>query len=69
MAIFRPKILKKPDKQKEEELRKEIEEMGGLEKKDIPAMVFSAYLVILPVCLLVLVGIVALGFWLFGVFK
>ena len=69
MSMIRPRILKKPDKQKEEDLRKSIEEEGGLEKKDLPAMIFSAYVVILPICLLVLVALVVLGFLVFGVFK
>ena len=69
MSFIRPRIIKKPDKQKEEDLRKSIEEEGGLEKKDLPAMVFSAYVVILPICLLVLVALVVLGFLVFGVFK
>lgn len=45
------KIFKKPNKETEEKLREEIENSGGLDKKDIPAMIFSAYLVILPIAL------------------
>ena len=42
------KILKfNPDREKE--LRNEIEENGGIEKKDMSAMVLSAYLTIMPV--------------------
>ena len=50
MAFFR-KILKKPDPEKEEALRSEIKKSGGLEKSDLPAMIFSAYLVFIPVAL------------------
>lgn len=50
MAFFR-KIIKKPDPEKEEKLRQEIHENGGLEKKDLPAMILSAYLVIIPIAL------------------
>ena len=48
------KIFKKPDKEKERKLREDIESSGGLDKKDIPAMIFSAYLVILPIAILML---------------
>lgn len=42
------KILKfNPDREKE--LRNEIEENGGIEKKDMSAMVLSAYLTIMPI--------------------
>ena len=57
------KMIKKPDKKKEEELNRDINEMG-LEKKDLPAMVISAYLVVIPVVLVVL-GLFALLAYLF----
>ena len=42
------RILKfNPDREKE--LRNEIEENGGIEKKDMSAMVLSAYLTIMPI--------------------
>lgn len=42
------KILKfNPNREKE--LRNEIEENGGIEKKDMSAMVLSAYLTIMPI--------------------
>ena len=42
------KILKfNPDREKE--LRNEIEENGGIERKDMSAMVLSAYLTIMPI--------------------
>ena len=46
--MFFRKKLKKPDPEAEKQLRSQIEAEGGLEKKDIPAMVISAFLVILP---------------------
>ena len=58
------KIIKKPDPKKEEELRADIERAGGVGKKDGFAMIFSAYLVFIPIALFVL-GIIALIAWLF----
>ena len=55
--------LKKPDPEAEQKLRDEIEEMGGLDKKDIPAMLISAMLVFLPVAIIML-GLVCLAAWL-----
>ena len=49
---------------RESEIREEIEKYGGVEKKDIFAMVFSAYLVIMPVVILILL-IFALVAYLF----
>ncbi len=50
------KILKKPNKEAEQKLREEIEKEGGLEKNDLPAMVISAFLVILlPIAVLLLI--------------
>lgn len=43
------KVIPKPDENAEKTLQEEIEENGGLEKKDLPAMIISAYLVFLPV--------------------
>lgn len=45
------KIFKKPDKEKEKKLKEEINSLGGLENKDIPAMIFSAYIVFIPIAL------------------
>ena len=45
------RIFKKFDENKEEKLREEIYEEGGLEKKDIGAMILSAYLIIIPISL------------------
>ena len=60
------KLIKKPDAEKEKQLREDISEMGGLDKKDVPAMILSAMLVILPVALVVLLILCAIGFLMFG---
>lgn len=64
MLFDKLKKLKKPDPEKEQALRNEIEEMGGLEKKDMPAMLLSAFLVILPVVAVIL-GLFCLFAFLF----
>ena len=53
--------LKKPDSEKEKRLQKQIEEEGGVEKRDIFAMILSALIVILPVALLALVILALIG--------
>ena len=53
------KLLKKPDEEKEKKLREDIESEGGLDKKDLPAMILSAYLVIIPV-----VAVILLFLWI-----
>ena len=58
----RPKF----DPEKEQNLRDEIEENGGLEKKDMLAMIFSAYLVFLPLAIGVLLVIALLAFLFLG---
>lgn len=58
--------FKKFDKNKEENLRKEIEMDGGLEKNDVKAMILSAMLTILPVCFIALLGMCLLALWVFG---
>ena len=45
------KKIFKFDPDREEKLRNEIEENGGIEKKDMPAMILSAYLTIIPIVL------------------
>ena len=57
------RVFKKPDKEKEQELNKNINEYG-LEKKDLPAMILSAYIVFIPIALIVL-GLFALIAWIF----
>ncbi len=54
------KHLKKDNSEKLEKLREEIEEEGGLSKKDTFAMILSALLVFLPIAMLVLVGVALL---------
>lgn len=63
------KILKKDNQKKEDELREDIKNEGGLEKKDIPAMLISAYLIIIPICLAVLLILCLLMLLVFGFFK
>jgi len=58
------KTLKKPNPEAEQKLRDEIEEMGGLDKKDVPAMVLSAFLVIMPVVIVIFLLFCLLA-WLF----
>lgn len=58
------KLIKKPDKEKEKELRDQIEAEGGLEKNDMPAMIISAFLVFIPVAAAAL-GLIVLLAWLF----
>lgn len=48
------KHLKKDNREKQEKLQQELKNEGGLEKKDMPAMILAALGVILPVVLLVL---------------
>ena len=58
------KLIKKPDKEAEKKLREDIENEGGLEKKDMPAMIMSAYLgIFLPILLFIAVFILLM--WLF----
>ena len=58
------KLIKKPDKEKEKNLREQIDAEGGLEKNDMPAMIISAFLVFLPVAAVAL-GLIVLLAWLF----
>ena len=58
------KLIKKPDEDAEKHLREELEKEGGLEKKDLPALIISAFLVIVPVALIALL-LVCLISWLF----
>lgn len=55
--MFWLKRLKPDDPQKREVLKSEIEKQGGLEKHDMLAMVISALIVLVPVCLVLLVAI------------
>ncbi len=58
------RLIKKPDEDAEKRLREELEKEGGLEKKDLPALIISAFLVIVPVALIALL-LVCLVSWLF----
>lgn len=49
MLFKKFRALKKPDPEKEQELRDTIEKEGGLEKNDVKAMIIAATLVFLPV--------------------
>ncbi len=62
------KIFKKPDKEAEQRLKRELEEAGGVEKKDIGAMILSAYLVFIPIILGLLL-LIAFFAWMFVGFK
>lgn len=55
------KILKH-DPERERELLEEIEREGGVEKKDMPAMILSAYLTIIPVVVAVLLLFVLVAY-------
>ena len=59
------KKLKKPDPEAEQRLLDEIEAYGGLEKTDLPAMIISALLMIVPVALVLLLLIVGFGLLMF----
>ncbi len=58
------KVFKKPNKEAEKKLRDEIERTGGVKKKDVAAMIFSAYLVFVPIALglLLLIYLIAWAF-------
>ncbi len=61
--MFFRKRLKKYDPEKEQTLRNEIDEIGGLEKGDGLAMVLSALLVFMPVVLLIFGIFVLFAYW------
>ena len=58
------KVLKKYDPEREAQLREDIEREGGIEKKDMPAMILSAYLTFMPVVIGLLLVFVLVA-WLF----
>lgn len=60
------KLLKKPDKDAEIRLREDIANEGGLEKGDIPAMIISAFLMIVLPIAAVLGGLGFLAWLLFS---
>jgi hypothetical protein len=56
--------LKKYDPEKEQALRNEIEQAGGLEKNDLKAMIIAAILTIFPVVVVIFILFVLFA-WLF----
>ena len=65
--MFGRKKLKKYREGDEKKLQEDIEKMGGLEKGDFTAMVIAALTTIVPICLLVLLGIVGIAYLVFYV--
>ena len=63
--MFGRKKLKKYREGDEKKLQEDIERMGGLEKGDFTAMVIAALTTIVPICLLILLGIVGIGYLVF----
>ena len=63
--MFVRKKLKKYREGDEKKLQEGIERIGGLEKGDFTAMVIAALTTIVPICLLVLLGIVGIGYLVF----
>lgn len=59
------KEFKRRAKKAEDKLKEDVEKEGGFTKKDILAMIGSAFLTIFPVCVLVVVGLGLLMLWLF----
>lgn len=65
--MFGRKRLKKYREGDEKKLQEDIERMGGLEKGDFTAMVIAALTTIVPICLLIILGIVGIGYLVFYV--
>ena len=65
--MFGRKRLKKYRDGDEKKLQEDIDRMGGLEKGDFTAMVIAALTTIVPICLLILLGIVGIGYLVFYV--
>ena len=59
------KAFKKPDKEAEQQLREDIANEGGLDKKDVPAMLLSAFFVIFPVAVVALLVLCLVAWLLF----
>lgn len=65
--IFQSKVdraLKKLHEESDAGQEKKIPEMPELEKNDFLAMVIAALITIIPVALIVLVGVVGIGYFL-----
>ena len=60
------KEFRKRAKEKEKELKKQLEEEGGVSKKDMLAMIGAAFVTIFPICAIILIGLGLLMLWLFG---
>ena len=60
------KEFRKRAKEKEEQLKKELQQEGGVGKKDMLAMIGAAFITIFPVCAIILLGLGLLMLWLFG---
>lgn len=58
--------LFKRSKKKQDELNRDINEEGGVGGRDLFAMIFSAFLVFMPICLIVILALSLLVLWLFG---
>ena len=65
MLVEKFKKLKKYDPEAERKLREDIESEGGLEKNDVKAMIISAFLVIMPIALVILGLFVLMAFMFF----
>ena len=59
-------LLKKYDPEKEQKLREQIEAEGGLEKGDLPAMIISALILIVPIALVALLLFLGIGYLFFS---
>lgn len=55
----------KKSKKKQDELNRNINDEGGVGGRDIFAMISSAFLVFMPICLLIILALSFLVLWLF----
>lgn len=62
------KRIRKIDKNEEAEFRKKVEAEGGVDKKDLHAMIISALITYVPLAIIILVGISVMAMAMFGVF-
>lgn len=58
--------LFKRSKKKQDELNRDINDEGGVGGRDLFAMIFSAFLIFMPICLIVILALSLLVLWLFG---
>ncbi len=66
MAVKGKKEFHEHAKKKQKELRRGLENEEKLTAKDYFAMLSSAYLVIFPICVLLLAALSLLVLWIFG---